>query len=343
MKNKNVYILPAAAAVCIIIILIIMHSGGGRLNTLYPGENSEPVNSASASAELDKKQSSPPTPTQNKSEAAPEHTTQNNEQESVQSTQNKTSEDASSIPPFRIANKRSLTPRNGYIHPRWSPDGLDVLFTKAKYRGLYLVSSNGSDIITLSDEFGIGYNVRWSLDGTKLIVMKDGEETVIDLAGMEEVDPEDVDYDKSPVFSREDNIVLRDPESGEEKNLTSGEDSYYNPALSPDAESVVYEGLTTGINVKNLETGEVVNIGQGNNPQWTPDGEGVIYGFTQDDGENILGGDIYYASSDGDEIYNLTSTPDIIELNPSISPDGTQIIYEVDGQIIVADIEDILR
>lgn len=240
--------------------------------------------------------------------------------------------------PFLVRNSRPITPKEDFIYPRWSPDGLDILFTRAKYRGLYLVSVNGSGIRELSDELGIGYKVRWSEDGTKLIIEKDGKTITIDLTG-EEVETDSLEEQvNEPIFAKDDNIYFKNPDTGELEQLTDGEDAYFNPQLSPDGSKVAYEGLTTGINIKDLETGEVINIGRGSNIQWTPDGRGLIYDYTQDDGEQLIAGDIYFAFADGSGVFNLTNTPDIIEHNVRISPDGTKIIYEVDGQIYVADL-----
>ena len=242
--------------------------------------------------------------------------------------------------PFQVTNSRAVTPKGNFIHPRWSPDGMDILCTKDKFKGLYLVSLDGSEIRELSDAFGVGYKVKWSADGTKLIVESDGKTKVFDITGEEITDsPESLDVIEDAVYARDDNIYLKNLETGEEMTLTDGEDAFFDPDLSPDGEKVAYQGLTTGIHVKDLSTGEVIDIGQGTDMQWTPDGNGLIYSYTQDDGMNIIAGDIYFAYADGSGYYNVTNTPDIIELNPTISPDGKQVTYEVDGQVFVADLE----
>ncbi|MCX7765921.1 MAG: hypothetical protein N2246_04355 [Candidatus Sumerlaeia bacterium] len=240
--------------------------------------------------------------------------------------------------PFFLSNARPITPKGDYINPRWSPDGLDVLFTRAKYKGLYLVSAQGSEIRQLSDEEGIGYKVKWSKDGTKLITEKEGEKKIIDISGDESTEQGEEDVDSELVFSRDDNIYYQDPQSGEIRQITNDEDKFYNPQLSPDGAKVAYEGLTSGIYIKDLKTGEIIHIGAGSQPQWLPDGSGIIYGFTQDDGLRLIAGDIYFAYADGSGIFNLTNTPDVIEHKPSISPDGRMLTYEVDGQIFVVEI-----
>lgn len=240
------------------------------------------------------------------------------------------------IPPYLLRNKRSLTPREDFMHPRWSPDGLDILVTRSKYRGLFLVSASGGEIRQLSDEMGDGFDVTWSLDGSKIIINKTGKKKSLDITGEELT--EDIDSPEEMIYSDGNDILVRDPETGEELKLTDGGDAFYDPSLSPGGDKVAYEGLSTGIKIKDMETGEITDVGQGSNAQWTPDGEGIVYQYTQDDGHNIISGDIYYADAKTGEIYNITDTPDIIEMNPRISPDGRYIIYEVDGQIFIADL-----
>jgi Tol biopolymer transport system component len=242
--------------------------------------------------------------------------------------------------PFTVTNSRAITPKDNFIAPRFSPDGLDVICSKPNYTGLYLVSLDGSEIRQLSNESGIGYNVRWSPDGTKLIIKNKDKTKVIDLSGEEQelTEAELKLLEEEKVYARENNIYLKDPQSGEEVSITSGEDSFFNPLMSPDGNKVAYQGLSTGIHIKDIGTGEVIDLGQGSNFNWLPDGSGLIYNFTQDDGLNIIAGDIYFAYTDGSGIFNITNTPDVIEMNPYISPDGRYLTYEVDGQVFIADL-----
>jgi Tol biopolymer transport system component len=240
--------------------------------------------------------------------------------------------------PFKLSEGKAITDKSDYIASTWSPDGLDVLLTKAKYSGLYLVSPDGSDMRKISDGQGIGYKAKWSEDGTKILYKEDGEYKAVDLSG-EEVDFEENEFGlNSLVSSVDDNIFYSNPETGQEERLTNGEDAFFDPQLSPEGDLVAYQGLSSGLHIKDLQTGEIIDLGQGNGVQWTPSGEGVIYSYTQDDGHEVIAGDLYYASADGSGIYNITDTPDIIELNPTISPDGKQVTYEVDGQVFTADL-----
>jgi Tol biopolymer transport system component len=329
------YILPPL--VILFILLAFFHNSSGQRNSSNPPSSNtgdsesrrEPGNRDSSSGS--NPDNNIPKPTQNRA---------NSSRNTSSSSSRSTPPEATPASPYTVANKRAITPQDNFIAPRFSPDGLDVICTKYKYRGLYLVSRDGSEIRQLSDEFGIGYNVRWSDDGTKLIIKTGDKTKVIDLTGEEiELSEEELKLlEESKVYAKNDNIYLKDPQSGEEVSITSGEDTFFEPIMSPDGNKVAYQGLTTGIHIKDLETGEVIDLGQGASCQWLPDGSGLIYNFMQDDGMNVIAADIYFAYPDGSGTFNITNTPDIIEMNPSISPDGTYLTYEVDGQVFIADL-----
>jgi dipeptidyl aminopeptidase/acylaminoacyl peptidase len=68
-------------------------------------------------------------------------------------------------------------------------------------------------------------------------------------------------------------------------------------------------------------------------PSWSPDGRLVLSGdpdgnaYTGDD----AGPDLIVTDADGRTRTNLTRTPDVFELEPAWSPDGTQIAFSVGG------------
>ena len=66
----------------------------------------------------------------------------------------------------------------------------------------------------------------------------------------------------------------------------------------------------------------------GHRPQWSPDGEYLLYMITRDDGHSYTGSDIYCIRADGTDKTALTSTPDLLEMNPSWAPDGNAIAYD---------------
>ena len=68
----------------------------------------------------------------------------------------------------RIVDSRSITtPAEGtFIAPRWSPDGLELLFSKAGYEGLYKKGTIGGDLGVVTSKENVGYGAVWNKDGS---------------------------------------------------------------------------------------------------------------------------------------------------------------------------------
>lgn len=225
--------------------------------------------------------------------------------------------------------------------PRWSRDGLDVLVTRGKYTGLYVVSRDGTDVRRISDEPAIGYNARWSSDGNYIVVEDEENTRFYDRSGQQVTDAAEMARIGPPVYAREGVLYRRQGtvRSEADEIVMADEDQYFEPVVAPDGNKIACIGLVSGIIIKDLQNEEDVFIGQGTDICWLPDSSGIIFSYTQDDGERIIDGDIYFAYADGRAIENLTNTPDVIERHPDLSLDGSQLTYEVDGRIYSVEVE----
>jgi Tol biopolymer transport system component len=241
---------------------------------------------------------------------------------------------------LEMEKTREVTPQDDYMAPRWSKDGLDILASKGKYNGLYLISADGSDVRQISDEPGVGYHASWSPDGNYVVVEEEDRTRYFDRSG-DEVDADLVGPQARPPVYAKDGIVYRQAgasRSESDEAVIAEGDNYFEPVASPDGTKVAYIGLESGIIIKDLRTQEDVIIGEGTDLCWLPDSSGIVFNYTQDDGRQIVDGEIFYASADGGEAQNLTDTPDLIERRPDLSGDGSQLTYEVDGQIFSVDV-----
>jgi Tol biopolymer transport system component len=251
-------------------------------------------------------------------------------------------ETAEEVPPLTLLmeKKRQITPQEDYMAPRWSTDGLDILASKGKYNGLYLISADGGDVRQISDEPGIGYHASWSPDGNYIVVEEEDRTRYFDRSG-DEVDADLVGLEaRPPVYAKDGIVYLQAGVSRSEADETviADEDKYFEPVASPDGTKIAYIGLESGIIIKDLSSQEDIIIGEGTDICWTPDSSGIIFNYTQDDGKQIVDGDIFYASATGGEAQNLTDTPDLIERRPDLSGDGSKLTYEVEGQIFSVDV-----
>ncbi|MBN2417314.1 PD40 domain-containing protein [bacterium] len=127
---------------------------------------------------------------------------------------------------------------------------------------------------------------------------------------------------------RNDSLSYLDPLAGER---------YINLEMSPDGTRLVFEIVGGNLYVVQMDGSGLIDLGTGYRPQWSPDSRYIVYMITEDDGHKFTKSDLYIIRDDGTEKTRLTYTEDILEMNPSWSPDGDTIAYDVpEGSAIYA-------
>lgn len=241
-----------------------------------------------------------------------------------------------------VRNTRAITSREegDFMAPVWSPDGLEVMFTKPGFTGLYTKGIFGGDITQITGKTNVGFDAKWNEDGKIVTRTNDGDVQEFNPDGTPAGSVSPVD-DKSVTgpFSSNDTVFYRENPGEAPIPISAGEDRYYGGIVSPDGKYIAYNGLETGIYVKPLDGSQPpVNIGYGTNPSFLPDSSGIVYNVTHDDGHNLVAGDLYLSTLDGSIVSDLTNGSPAIETKPTVSPDGNKIAYESDGVIFVGEI-----
>ncbi len=108
-----------------------------------------------------------------------------------------------------------------------------------------------------------------------------------------------------------------------------------NVTPSPDGDRVAFEVYGGNLYVMRRDGTNLVDLGRGERPTWSPDGRWVAFMTTEDDGHAITGADLAAARADGSVRVALTNTPDAIEMNPSWSPDGRAVAYDDRGVLFL--------
>jgi serine/threonine-protein kinase len=216
------------------------------------------------------------------------------------------------------AAKLTSTPLLDNVSPSWSPDGGHIVFSSNRPDpgssfDLYLMNSDGSNVVQLTDDPGNEFDPAWSPGGT--LIAFHAESTA--------------DPDES--FSS--SLSLIDPDgSGRVDLVTRGDQDVGRPSWSPDGTRIAFRILhdvTTSnspmtIYVVNADgtgllelatTSDVVDTA----PVWTPDGRRIV--FWGDDGEGR--GTLLSIRPDGSGLQPFAlEFPDTDFLVPSWSPDG---------------------
>lgn len=155
----------------------------------------------------------------------------------------------------------------GACQPKWSPDGMRILFISpcirnlTKYPGasLFIINADGTNLTPLPGVPGGDYDPSWSPDGSQIAftsLRKDGVPGIF-------------------IMSLKDYSV---------KSLVEDETrAIYQPAWSPNGKEIAYVNSDNRIWVMDVngENRRVLTVGSGdfisNDPSWSPDGSVVIY------------------------------------------------------------------
>ena len=141
----------------------------------------------------------------------------------------------------------------------------------------------------------------------------------------------------TPVYVALENSISRvGLDVGEMSILRSfNEGTVLNLAASPDGLKLTFEVMGGSLYVLNTDGSGVIDLGIGHRPRWSPDGRWIVFMKTEDDGYQFTGSELFVADARDGSIFQLTHTPDRLEMNPSWSPDGFSLAYDDRGNIFV--------
>lgn len=270
--------------------------------------------------------------------------------------------------------KLPLPVNEEWAYPVFSPDGKKVYFTNSNYNGIWEYTLSTNKLRQITDASGAGYGFTFSEDGNLLVyrTTKYNSRTRERIQELYQVNLQTLLRKKiasgsdisNPVFIKS-NVIYS---SGfETKNLEKlvasketkligientkivllhngirkvldpfGNGSYIWPSLSPDKTKLVAYEADRGAFVCDLNGNILAKLGKVDAPQWTRDGKYIIYMDDRDDGHFILSSEIMAITPDGKEKFQLTSTPNVIELYPSTSPVENKIVCSsLSGEIFL--------
>jgi Tol biopolymer transport system component len=182
---------------------------------------------------------------------------------------------------------------------------------------------------------------RWSIDDQQVYIMGNRNIPIFE-SNLKISAPKATPGNKRMVYLRSDKIVVEAFDHGTKEIFkpVNGK-GLINLAISPDGSKLAFEVYGGNMYVMNVDGSGLTDLGIGYRPQWSPDGEYLAYIITEDDGYRFTRSDIYTIKIDGSDKTNLTNTIDVLEMNPTWSPEGNHIAFDTynEGSIYIVKIE----
>jgi Tol biopolymer transport system component len=198
-----------------------------------------------------------------------------------------------------------------YGGPAYSPDGESIVWSGED--GIFLMNSDGAALTRVTDIPQTGW-LNWSPDGKQIVFT---------------------------IWKQRLEIHRLEMDSGIVAALTeydgSEKSDHYAPSWSPSGDRIAFhmlnrDGLrvmvmnSDGSGMKEvvswITTDEIYDPGFEQPPQWSPDGEHLVFSSTSSFGDM----DIFIVDIHGGGLINLTSHPGN-DRNPVWSPDGEKIVF----------------
>ncbi len=124
-------------------------------------------------------------------------------------------------------------------------------------------------------------------------------------------------------------------QNGERKILNPlGDGNYLWASVSPDGGKILFTFAGKGSYVTKLNGEIITELGFAHYPQWSNNGEWIVYMKDYDDGDKVTDSELFVSSVDGKSVYNITNTKEVYEMYPQWSKIGNEIFCNSTDGII---------
>ncbi len=224
----------------------------------------------------------------------------------------------------------------------WSDDGQTILARVSRYQdNLRQSAIKIFNVARTTEIYLTEYRTflpdipRWTPGNYQVYFFNGKQEMFIDVG-----EPQESREAGKIFYSQNDKIFIKDNISDEQSEMRpfAGK-QYLNLTISPDNRYIAFEVYGGNCYIMDTQSGALVDLGRGNYPRWSPDGQYLAYMMAQDNGYIYTSSDIYISNLTGTITQNITRDIDNIAMYPSWSPSGNRIAYSTYDQGTIEYIE----
>lgn len=181
--------------------------------------------------------------------------------------------------------------------------------------------------------FGDGGVVAFTID-EDLIIMKGEKFEKHELGSYANIAPISRDARFAVFNDLGDNLWVYDIAGKTKRKITDG-GGYYYPEWAKEGKKFVFRSFTGKLFIYDAAGDKTYDIGEGDNPEWSENGEYLIFNKKTVKDMRLAGSDIFIVRYDGTGMKQLTSGTEI-EMEPAFAITGKGIIYHNynEGEII---------
>jgi hypothetical protein len=170
--------------------------------------------------------------------------------------------------------------------------------------------------------------------GNELHVVHQSQTTVIDLATYSNLVFLSPDGLAAAYTDLDDQVWIVNLVNGARTCITKHICGYFAPQWSPDNRKLAFSTLNGIVNVFEVESGNLFTVGTGLHPQWLADSRHIVLQKNEIRDNEVVNSDIYIHTYNTPDSINISRTMDILECEPSLSPDGSTLFYVQNGMRI---------
>ncbi|MFH1436073.1 MAG: hypothetical protein ABIJ56_10185 [Pseudomonadota bacterium] len=252
---------------------------------------------------------------------------------------------------FGQTQQTTLNPGGPFLtSPVWLPDAGGITARGYRGEGIYLIRKSGAEPRIIHPDYK-GY-LEWIEEGRSFCLKDSGlflTYTFDDASGgfVASMDSDIPCYPRPgaiiterPLFEKHGPSIRHDLYTGNITIYENGEQlkivdsNTWGATASPDGSRIAFsKGHTAGAALHVYESGAgLTTIGPGVHPSWCPDGKFLVYARPNQQGTGpdpgaVTHSDLFIVDMETGISTRLTDTPDMIEMQPNVSPSGGEIAF----------------